>query len=74
MSAHAIPGRADGPQAYLFDHDDQFKIPGWNLDFSWYLSIISAAFCLLSAAGLAVSAYLLPPEGGYEFLGDPGDA
>ncbi|KJZ78739.1 hypothetical protein HIM_02130 [Hirsutella minnesotensis 3608] len=60
--------------AYLFDHDDQFNIPGWNLDFSWYLSTVSAVICLLSAIGLITSAYLLPPEEGYEFLGDSGDA
>ncbi|KND86657.1 hypothetical protein TOPH_08705 [Tolypocladium ophioglossoides CBS 100239] len=60
--------------AYLFENDDQFTVPGWNLDFSWYLSTVSAALCLLAAAGLAVSAYLLPPEEGYEFLEDPLDA
>jgi hypothetical protein len=60
--------------AYLFDHDDQFTIPGWHLDSSWYLGTVSAAICLLSAIGLAVSAYLLPPEEGYEFLEDPLDA
>ncbi|PHH92849.1 hypothetical protein CDD83_4271 [Cordyceps sp. RAO-2017] len=60
--------------AYLFDHDSQFDIPGWHLDFSWYLSTFSAVICLLSAAGLAASAYMLPPEEGYEFLGDAGDS
>ncbi|KAJ6440497.1 pre-mRNA splicing factor [Purpureocillium lavendulum] len=60
--------------AYLFDNDDQFTIPGWSLDFSWYLSTFSAAICFFSALGLAVSAYLLPPEEGYEFLDDPLDA
>ncbi|KJK83059.1 hypothetical protein H634G_01187 [Metarhizium anisopliae BRIP 53293] len=60
--------------AYLFDHDEQFTIPGWNLDVSWYISTVSATIALLAAAGLAVSAYLLSPEGGYEFLEDPIDA
>ncbi|KAL7786634.1 hypothetical protein V8C37DRAFT_391919 [Trichoderma ceciliae] len=57
--------------AYLYDHDDQFTVPGWNLDVSWYLGTVSAALSLITAAGLAVSAYLLPPEEGYEFLNDP---
>jgi hypothetical protein len=60
--------------AYLYDHDDQFTIPGWNLDTSWYLGTVSASVCLLSAVALAVSAYLLPPEEGYDFLEDPLDA
>lgn len=58
-------------QAYLYDHDDQFTVPGWNLDVSWYLGTVSAGISLVIAAGLAASAYLLPPEEGYEFLDDP---
>ncbi|KAM0481458.1 hypothetical protein ACHAPX_003566 [Trichoderma viride] len=57
--------------AYLYDHDDQFTVPGWNLDVSWYLGTVSAGISLVIAAGLAASAYLLPPEEGYEFLDDP---
>ncbi|KAL7895676.1 hypothetical protein HDV63DRAFT_366317 [Trichoderma sp. SZMC 28014] len=57
--------------AYLYDHDDQFTVPGWNLDVSWYLGTVSAGISLIIAAGLAASAYLLPPEEGYEFLDDP---
>ncbi|KAF4464256.1 hypothetical protein FALBO_8909 [Fusarium albosuccineum] len=60
--------------AYLYDNDDQFTIPGWNLDVSFYLSTVSAAICLVSAAGIVLSAYLLPPEEGYDFLADPLDA
>ncbi|GKU01195.1 pre-mrna splicing factor [Fusarium langsethiae] len=60
--------------AYLYDHDDQFTIPGWHLDTSFYLSTVGAAISLLSAAGIAFSAYLLPPEEGYDFLSDPLDA
>lgn len=58
-------------QAYLYDNDDQFTVPGWNLDVSWYLSTVSAALSLVAAAGLAASSYLLPPEEGYDFLDDP---
>jgi amino acid transporter len=60
--------------AYLFDNDEQFALPGWHLDKSWYLSTVSAAITLLSAGGLALSAYLLPPDDGYDFLEDPLDA
>ncbi|KAH7326214.1 hypothetical protein B0I35DRAFT_405491 [Stachybotrys elegans] len=60
--------------AYLYDHDEQFTIPGWNLDKSWYLSTVGASISLLAAAGLALSAYVLPPEDGYDFLEDPLDA
>ncbi|KAF4987171.1 hypothetical protein FGRMN_10510 [Fusarium graminum] len=60
--------------AYLYDHDDQFTIPGWNLDASFYLSTAGAAISLLTAAGITLSAYLLPPEAGYDFLSDPLDA
>ncbi|PTB64196.1 hypothetical protein BBK36DRAFT_1124212 [Trichoderma citrinoviride] len=60
--------------AFLYDHDAQFTIPGWRLDVSWYLGTVSAALSLITAAGLAASAYFLPPEEGYEFLDDPLDA
>ncbi|KEY66089.1 hypothetical protein S7711_09208 [Stachybotrys chartarum IBT 7711] len=60
--------------AYLYDNDDQFTIPGWSLDVSWYLSTVSASITLLAAGGLALSAYLLPPENDYDFLEDPLDA
>lgn len=49
-------------------------VPGWNLDVAWILSTISAAICFLIAAGLTASAYLLPPEEGYDFLEDPLDS
>ncbi|KAM5364751.1 hypothetical protein ACJZ2D_011351 [Fusarium nematophilum] len=60
--------------AYLYENDGQFTIPGWHLDVSFYLSTVSAAICLLTAAGISLSAYLLPPEEGYDFLADPLDA
>ena len=57
-------------QAYLFDHHDFFLVPGYYLDSSWYLCTVSAAVALLAAFGLAVAAFVLPPEGGYQLLGD----
>ncbi|PFH60815.1 hypothetical protein XA68_10276 [Ophiocordyceps unilateralis] len=59
--------------AYLLNYDSQFSVPGWHLAFSWYLATFSAVICVLSAAGLVASAYLMPPEGGYESLADPVD-
>lgn len=61
-------------QAYLCDNDDQFTIPGWSLGLSWFLSLAAAIGFLLAAVGIAVSAFVLPPEEGYEFLEDPLDA
>lgn len=61
-------------QAYLFDHDDQFIIPGWQLGASWYLALFSAVLSIVTVLGLVLSAYLLSPEDGYEFLDDPLDA
>lgn len=60
----------DKGKAYLFDHDDMFLVPGYRLDSSWYLCTISAGVALLTGAGLAISAFVLPPEDGYELLGD----
>ncbi|KAK4154595.1 hypothetical protein C8A00DRAFT_32631 [Chaetomidium leptoderma] len=57
--------------AYLFDHDELFLVPGYRLDSSWYLCTISAGAALLAGVGLAISAVVLPPEDGYQMLGDP---
>jgi hypothetical protein len=61
------------PKAYLYDNDGQFSIPGWRLDKSWYLSTVGATISLVTAIGMALSAYMLPPEEGYEFIDDPID-
>lgn len=49
-----------------------FLVPGYKLDYSWYLCTFSAAMTILAACGLVISAYVLPPEDGYEFLSDGG--
>ncbi|KAG5913955.1 hypothetical protein E4U42_000750 [Claviceps africana] len=59
--------------AYLFDHHAQFAVPGWRLDISWTTSLASAMVSLAGAVGLAVSAYLMAPEEGYDFLDDSFD-
>lgn len=61
-------------QSYLYDHNDQFTIPGWHLDTSWLLCTISASLSLACAFTLAASHYLLPPEGGYDALPDADEA
>ncbi|KAK2070027.1 hypothetical protein P8C59_004562 [Phyllachora maydis] len=57
--------------AYVFENDGQFTVPGWRLDSSWYLCTASGVVAAVCGLGLAVSAYTLPPEDGYEFLRDP---
>lgn len=57
--------------AFLFSHDEKFQVPGWRLDTSWVLCIISGSIALLCGVGLTMSAFVLPPEDGYEFLEDP---
>ncbi|KAH9892234.1 hypothetical protein F4778DRAFT_311128 [Xylariomycetidae sp. FL2044] len=63
-----------GLVAYLFDHDSQFDVPGWELDWSFVLCAVSASVSVVMAAGLAASAWLLPPEDDYEYLEDPLDS
>ena len=60
-------------KAYLFDNDEQFIVPGWQLDTSWILCTTSGGIAVLSALGLTISAFVLPPEDGYEFINDPVD-
>jgi len=57
-----------GIVAYLYDHDDQFMVPGQYLDTSWYLGATSATITVLVALGLCISALVLPPEIGYRAL------
>jgi len=54
--------------SYLYDYDDQFSIPGWRLDWGYTWCTFSWAVSILLAAGIALSAYLLPSEGGYELI------
>lgn len=61
-------------QAWLYENDSQFIVPGWSLDYSFYLCIVSASVSVLLAAVLAASAYVLPPEDDYESLEDPFDS
>ncbi|KAI0875647.1 hypothetical protein GGS24DRAFT_454331 [Hypoxylon argillaceum] len=63
-----------GIVAWLFEHDSQFVVPGWSLDYSFYLCTTSASVSVLLAAVLAASAYVLPPEDDYESIEDPFDS
>ncbi|ROT41407.1 hypothetical protein SODALDRAFT_271516 [Sodiomyces alkalinus F11] len=60
-----------GVVVYIYNNDDQFTVPGWGLDTSWFLCTVSASIAVLCSVGLLLSAYLLPPEDDYEFLQDP---
>ncbi|KAI0472913.1 hypothetical protein GGR56DRAFT_589299 [Xylariaceae sp. FL0804] len=63
-----------GIVAHLVRVDAQFAaVPGWGLDWSFALCAVSAAVSVLLAAGLACSAWFLPPEDDYEYLDDPAD-
>ncbi|KAK3373583.1 hypothetical protein B0T24DRAFT_623888 [Lasiosphaeria ovina] len=55
---------------YVFDHSDFFLVPGYRLDTSLYLCAFSGGVALVCACGLAISAYVLPHEDGYELLRD----
>lgn len=57
-------------QAYLFDNDKLFDIAGWSLGYSWILCTVSASVSVLLAVTFAASAYMLPPEEDYEYVGD----
>ncbi|KAI2640321.1 hypothetical protein GGS21DRAFT_412175 [Xylaria nigripes] len=59
-----------GIVAWLFEHDSQFVVPGWTLDYSFYLCTTSASVSAVMAVVLAASAYILPPENDYETLED----
>lgn len=53
--------------SYLFDNDDKFFV-GWKLDTSWILCTVSWSIAVLSAGFISLSAYIFPPEGGYELI------
>lgn len=57
-------------QAYLFNTDTQFDVPGWNLGYSWILCTVSASVSVLLAIAFSLSAFFLPPEDDYEYVGD----
>ncbi|CAK7200966.1 hypothetical protein SEUCBS139899_003666 [Sporothrix eucalyptigena] len=58
---------------YLLDHDDRFLVPGWHLGTAWTLCTVSWSVAALTGLGLALAAYVLPPEDGYELLRNPAE-
>lgn len=54
--------------AYLYDNDSERFFSGWTLDTSFYLCTISWSITILTAAGITLSALILPSEGGYELI------
>jgi len=53
--------------AYLYDNDERF-FAGWKLDQGWILCTVSWSIAVLSAGFIALSAYVFPPEDGYELI------
>lgn len=62
---------AMGVVSYMFDNDDFFMVPGYGFDRSFYACMASAVIAGLTGCGLAISAFVLAPEGGYIFLENP---
>lgn len=58
---------ANSRQTFLFDHDDRFFV-GWKLDDSWVLCTASWTILMVSAVAVALSAFVLPPEGDYQLI------
>jgi len=58
---------ANSDKAYLFDNDERFFV-GWKLDKSWILCTVSWSIAILSAASISLSAFVFPPEDGYELI------
>ncbi|CAK7271672.1 hypothetical protein SEPCBS57363_004743 [Sporothrix epigloea] len=56
---------------YLLDHNDRFLVPGWHLGTAWTLCTVSWCVAALTGLGLALAAYVLPAEDGYELLRNP---
>lgn len=54
--------------AYLYDNDSERFFVGWALDKSFYLCTVSWVIATLTAAGISLSALILPSEGGYELI------
>ncbi|KAK4192934.1 hypothetical protein QBC35DRAFT_482166 [Podospora australis] len=62
-----------GIVSYLFDHDDLFLVPGYELGPSFHLALISSGISLLAGVGLVMASWVLEEEEEEEgriFLGD----
>ena len=58
---------ADNLQSYVFDHDPRF-FSGFHLDSSWSMCTASWTLLVMTAFGIALSAYCLPAENDYELI------
>lgn len=64
---HHDKHRTNMQQSYVFDHDTRF-FSGFLLDSSWSMCTASWTLLVLTALGIAASAYYLPIEGDYELI------
>ncbi|KMU86989.1 hypothetical protein CIHG_04929 [Coccidioides immitis H538.4] len=55
--------------SYLFDNDERFY-PGWKLDKSWIMSVVSMCLAGFNAVIIYMTIRTLPSEGGYELIAD----
>ncbi|KAI9853900.1 MAG: hypothetical protein M1824_000825 [Vezdaea acicularis] len=55
---------------YIYDYDEAHFLIGCHLGISWVICTISWCILIVAAIGVAISAYLLPQEGGYELIPD----
>jgi hypothetical protein len=56
-------------QSYLYDNDERFY-PGWKLDISWTMCVVSMCLSVFAAIVIWWSTQILPSEGGYELIAD----
>ena len=55
-------------QAYSYDNDNRYNVPGYSLDISWILCTVSWSVMVLSAAFFTLSAFIFKSEDGYELI------
>ena len=67
----AVQVAAMALMSHVFERDERF-FEGWKLDRSFWLCVASWVGSLLVAAGISVAAWVLPEEGGYELIPEPG--
>ncbi|KAK4457663.1 hypothetical protein QBC42DRAFT_278601 [Cladorrhinum samala] len=46
--------------AYIFDNDEMFLVPGYELGLSWYLALMSSAMLWLTASWMVIGSWILP--------------
>ncbi len=71
LMAAAAQGAGVGIMEWLLENDARF-FPGWQRDKSFVLCAVSAVVQVVVAGGVAVAAWGLEQEGGYELIPEQG--